>query len=262
MRLRSVIRTICATGAVGTVCLLIHAAASSALPAKEYRVQESTRCMDWQGCPRMLRNALNHARQFCQSEGGVLKGDKNSDFRCAQRGVYCVVTGRIECQGRFDPTKGATPQGDSGSPQAPRTKTCLDVGCKRYVSHAPGSEERGTHACPLGYGVAGVSGAGNNLVCQSLHATVRATRVESKNRRQGLLACPKGMVVRGVNEDRTTLLCAQVDAVVTGEVLQDDQDPFGLQVCVGDDGAYAAERFVTGVDVDRKQLLCAAVEPR
>jgi hypothetical protein len=234
--------------------------ASAAGPVRQYRIQETTRCMNWQGCPRMLRNAVDHANQFCRGEGGVLKGDQRRDYRCEQRGVYCVVTGRIECRGRFDPTR--VPGGADPPPTPPRTRTCLDTECTRFVSHAPGEQERGLHACPPGYLLAGVSGAGYNLVCQALPSPPLESRIERDTRREGLVACPSGSVARGVSEDRTTLLCERLGASVSHERVQDEGDYLGLQVCTDAQGDYDARRFVTGVDPDRKRLLCADVEAR
>lgn len=241
--------------------LAIAAGAAEALPAKEYRAQENTRCMEWRGCPRLLRNAVSHAERFCREEGGVLRGGNNRDFRCEQRGIYCVVTGRIECRGRLDPTRRP---GDAGGAagDAQRARTCLDEGCRRFVSHAPGEIERGTHACPAGHLVAGVSGAGNNLVCQAVPRPALETIVETANRRMGLLACPPGMVVRGVSEDRTRLLCVRASLAVGEERVQDESGFLGLQACTDEQGEYSAQRLLTGVDPERQKILCATVTPR
>jgi hypothetical protein len=248
---------------VALAMLALVASSAEALPAKDYRVQESIRCANGQGCPRMLRNARSHAEQFCQAEGGVLKGANRRDFRCEQRGIYCVVSGRIECRGRFDPTHAPTQPGvDPSSPPVDRTRTCLDAECSRFISHPPGLEERGTHVCPYGYLVVGVSGLGNSLVCQELSKPVRKTTVEREVRRQDLLACPPGMVVRGVNEDRDTLLCAELDAEVGPETVQDESDHKGLQVCDEIDPDGPSIRFVTGLDPARTRLMCAPLTPR
>jgi len=244
------------------VVALLGAARGEAGPAKEYRVQEPVLCASGQGCPRMLRNAVDHAGQYCQAEGGVLDGGSKRDFRCEQRGIYCVVTGRIECRGRFDPRQ---PPGQSRAedrtPPA-RTRTCLDAACDRFVSHAPGPQEQGTHACPAGFWAAGVSGTGNNLVCQAGPRAVEAPRIDTATRREGLRACPPGMLLRGVDADRTRLLCAPPAARVGGERVQDESGNLGLQVCTGPDGDYAASELLTGVDVAREKILCARAEAR
>ena len=247
--------------AVATAALVLVAARAGALPAKEYRVQESTRCSYGQGCPRMLRNAVSHAEQFCQAEGGVLLGGNRRDFRCEQRGIYCVVTGRIECRGRLDPTHVPAPAGVDLPEPSQQARTCFDSGCNRFVSHAPGDQEQGTHACPFGYLVVGVSAIGNDLVCQEFPKPVRETRVEREERRSGLLACPRGMAVRGVDEARDALLCAKLDADFGDESVQDERDNRGLQVCDEPEPDEGPARFVTGLDAERTRLMCAPVVP-
>jgi len=243
------------------LCLTAPIPTAEALPAKEYRVQETTPCMSWQGCPRMLRNAVSYAEQFCQAEGGVLKGTQKGDFHCEQRGIYCVVTGRIECNGRFDPTRLPGAPGEARSIVRPE-KTCLDPDCRRFVSHAPGEQTLGTHACPVGHLLAGVSGTGNNLVCQALAAAEQEMRIQREVRRDGLLVCPSGMLARGVDEDRSMLLCVRVPARVSDDRAQDESDNLGLQVCTDEEGEYAPDRFVRGVDPARARLVCSTVTPR
>lgn len=243
-------------------CLILLAAQAQAMPIKDYRKQESTRCSNGQGCPRMLRNAVSNAEQFCREEGGVLKGGTKREFRCEQRGIYCVVSGRIECRGRFDPTHVPSPPGMDLSERRTRTRTCLDADCNRFISHAPGEQDRGTHACPYGYLAVGVSGMGNDLICQEFPKPVRESHVERDVKRRGLLACPAGMVMRGVNEDRDTLLCARLDADVGKEHVQDESDHKGLQVCPGADPDDGPPQFVTGLDAARTQLMCAPLTAR
>ncbi len=237
-------------------------ATATAMPVKEYRVQESTRCAYAQGCPRMLRNAVSHAEQFCNEEGGPLTGGVKRDFKCEQQTIYCSVYGRIECRGRMDPNKPPAPPGMTLQSQPAKTRTCFDTDCNRFVSHAPGDQQSGTHACPFGYLVVGVSGEGNNLVCQEFPKPVRESRVETTARRQGLLACPAGMLVRGVSEDRLTLLCARLDASVGTESIQDETGNLGLQVCDELEGANVPRFFMTGIDVAREKILCAPVTVR
>jgi len=248
---------------VGFALLVVTAAAPvDAMPIKDYRVQESTRCAYAQGCPRMLRNAVSHAEQFCREEGGPRVGGSKRDFKCEQQAIYCTVYGRIECRGRMDPTKVPSPPGMDLEIVRSKTRTCLDADCNRFVSHAPGEQERGTHVCPFGYLVAGVSGRGNNLVCQAFPKPVRETRVEKTLKREGMLACPKGMVARGVSEDRETLLCARLDVVIGKESNQDETENLGLQVCNEIEGVAAPRWFVTGIDIEREKVLCAPVTPR
>lgn len=235
---------------------------AASLPSKDYRVQESTRCVYAQGCPRMLRNAVSHAEQFCREDGGPLVGGSKRDFKCEQQTIYCSVYGRIECRGRMDPTSAPGPPGLVVQSTPTKTRTCLDRDCNRFVSHAPGEQESGTHACPFGYLVVGVSGEGNNLVCQEFPKPVRETRVEKTLMRQGLLACPSGMLVRGVSEDRLTLLCARLDAQVGSESTRDESENLGLQVCDETEGGDGPRLFVTGIDVGRAKILCAPVTPR
>ena len=75
--------------------------------------------------------------------------------RCEQRGIYCTVSGRIECVGRLDPSGGASsstaPRTSSGfdllpSGQPP-DRTCLDLQCSRYIDHGSGTVEQGVPAC-------------------------------------------------------------------------------------------------------------------
>jgi hypothetical protein len=251
-------------GVALSVALSVALAAGPAasLPTKDYRVQESTRCAYAQGCPRMLRNAVSHAEQFCREEGGPLTGGSMRDFKCEQQTIYCSVYGRIECRGRMDPTKAPGPPGFVVQSTPAKARTCLDRDCNRFVSHAPGEQESGTHACPFGFLVVGVSGEGNNLVCQEFPEPVRETRVEKVLRRHGLLACPTGMLVRGVSEDRLTLLCARLDVRVGSESTQDETENLGLQVCEEIEGGAGPRLFVTGVDVAREKILCAPVTPR
>ena len=239
---------------------------AQALPAVDYSRQESTRCSYAQGCPRMLRNATSHAEQVCREEGGILKGASKRDYSCEQRGIYCVVRGRIECRGRLNPAKvpGPPPLNWPEGQKVPSRsdRTCFDPECNRFVSHAPGIEDQGTHACPFGYLVAGLSGRGNNLICEAFVRPVRQSSLEQDVRRNGLLACPEGWVVRGVSADRKTLLCVRMEAEVLDETVQEEVQDRGLQVCKepSQDGDLA--RFVTGLSTDRTRLMCAELKPR
>ncbi|MAJ61035.1 MAG: hypothetical protein CBC48_14385 [bacterium TMED88] len=238
---------------------------AQALPALDYSRQESTRCSYAQGCPRMLRNATGHAEQFCREEGGILKGASKRDYSCEQRGIYCVVRGRIECRGRLNPAKVPGPEPlrwpEGQSVPARSDRTCLDRGCDRFVSHSPGIQDQGTHACPFGYLVAGVSGRGNDLICEAFAKPVRQSGIEQEVQRNRLLACPSGWVVRGVSSDRKTLLCARMDAKVLRESVEEEVQDRGLQICEEPSGEDQLARFVTGLNADRTRLMCAELKP-
>ena len=236
-----------------------------ALPARDYSRQESTRCSYAQGCPRMVRNAVAHAEQFCREDGGAMTGGSKRDFSCEQRGIYCVVRGRIECRGRLNPAKVPEHSGlqwPAGSPRKDRSRTCFDPDCNRFVSHGPGHQEEGTHACPFGYLVVGVASVGNDLICEEFSKPVRETVLQKGLERRGVLACPVGMAVRGVSENRDALLCARVEADFDGERVQDESKTQGLQSCADPGLETGAARFVTGLDGERVQLMCTSITPR
>jgi hypothetical protein len=243
-----------------TLLLLLAASiwlpgAAAAEPTLEYRVQEPIYCAYAAGCPRLRRNAVSHARTFCQEEGGLQKGERLRDFRCTQSGIYCVVTGRIECNGRIDPTQVPGVPGGGAAPREPPTTTCLDAECTRFVDHAPGHRELGVHACRSGFVMIGLSGEGNDLVCEALHSPRHETRIEGGTARQGLLACPPGQFLIGVSEDRSRLLCASLGRRPGRERVQDETGNLGLQVCEQDADQPV---FLTGIDAAREKLLCAA----
>jgi hypothetical protein len=239
--------------------------AVSAEPSQEYKVQESIRCSYGNGCPRMLRNAMSRATQFCQSEGGVRRGNRRSDFRCEQRGIYCTVSGRIECVGRLDPSGGASsstaPRTSSGfdllpSGQPP-DRTCLDLQCSRYIDHGSGTVEQGVPACDPGFAMVGLSGRGSDFMCARLDTPVLETVLDTETQRAGKHACPPGMFARGIDDRRTTLLCSRCGATPGSEIVVSAPDDQGIQVCNED-----PERtlYVTGVDGAREGLLCAPAE--
>jgi hypothetical protein len=256
------LRAACVFGVLGLLAASTLSAPAQALPTKEYRVQEPTRCSHGRGCGRMLRNAVNQARTFCQAEGGVLRGERTRDFRCEQRAIYCVVSGRIECHGRLDPrdsiektlglpipteTKRAQPDG----------RTCLDANCARYIDHAPGRREEGLHACPNGHAMIGMSGRGYDIVCQVMERPILESRPDRDTLRTGMHACPVGWLMRGMSDDLSVLLCSRLREKLGAEIAQDETDNYGMQVCGERDGA---QTWLTGIDGARSGLLCARAE--
>jgi len=231
--------------------------ATRAEPSMAYRVQEPTYCVRIDGCPRLRRNAVNRARNFCQAEGGVKKGERNRDFNCQQSGIYCVVTGRIECKGRLDPTAVPGVPGSGSARPTRREVTCLNPDCSRFVDHAPGHREEGVHACRAGFVMIGISGLGLDLVCQALESPRLETRIDASTTRQGLLACPAGQFLVGVSEERSHLLCAQLEQRAKREHLQDESGNLGLQVCELDDEQPV---FMTGLGGARDKILCATLK--
>lgn len=240
---------------LGLCLVLVHAlvpASLDAMPRKDYREMQTTRCVYTTGCPRMLRAAISHARDFCRNEGGVRRGDVKRDFRCQQQGIYCVVTGVIECNGRIDPT---LPPGGERPLAEWRTTTCLDATCDRYIDHAPGYAEQGVHACRPGFAMVGLSADGGDLVCQGVPSAHAETRVDVDGWRDDLRACPRGQYMIGASGDRSRLLCAAPEGGLGGEVVQTEPYAQGLQVCQDLDGRPA---YLVGIDPARKRLLCAS----
>lgn len=233
-------------------------------PSKDYVAQTSTRCVMVSGCRHQQKVAVGHARQFCQAEGGVKKGDRTSDYRCEQRGIVCVITGRIECQGRVDPTRppgqdllvpppGGAVQSGEGKPPV-----CLDAECNSFVDYAPGHREQGVHACRAGYAMTGVGGATGDIVCRRQSARFVESVIDLATVRHGLHTCPSGQVMIGLSDDRSRLLCARFAAKVGGEIVQKERLELGLQVCEERDGV---PYFLTGIDGARRAISCAPVRP-
>jgi len=238
------------------LALAAPARTARAEPAKTYRVQETTRCAYAQGCARMLGNAVSHARSFCQAEGGVKKGGSKRDFACEQRGIYCVVSGRIECNGRLDPTRAPAPSGFETSRPIESPPTCLDAGCNKYVDHAPGRREDGLHACPPTHAMAGIAARGGDIVCQALPGEVLESARERGTERRHMRACPQGWLLRGISDDRSELLCSKPAQQVGSEGVQREAGDRGLQICADERGQ---PRYLAGVDGGRQALLCAPV---
>ncbi len=234
--------------------VLLVAGAAYAGPSKQYSVQQTTRCAYVSGCPRLRANAASHARGWCTEEGGVKRGGRRRDFRCEQRGIYCVVSGRIECNGKLD-ARSVPGRPDASTSPAPRpSKTCLDLDCSRYVDHAPGRREQGAHACPPGHALVGVAGRGGDIVCRRLGTAPLESRLDEGTQRSEMHACPVGMLARGVSDGHGVLLCTRVDADLGREVSQDETGNLGLQVC---DERHGEAYYVTGIDGARSALLCA-----
>jgi hypothetical protein len=247
---------------LSALVLLISLVSWSSMAAAEglstdYRKQETTRCSYAQGCPRMVRNAVSYAKEFCQGEGGVRSGASNRDFKCEQRGIYCTVLGRITCMGRFDPNMaGRAPSQGRLSTIATGT-TCLDADCSRFIDHAPGNREQGVHACPKEYGMIGLSRPRADIVCHALEHEEREALIDTTTVRDDMRSCPLGTYLRGLSDNRDLLLCARSDAVVGPEVVQREPLTHGLQVCDEVDGE---PRFMTGLDIELAGLRCAPVE--
>jgi hypothetical protein len=244
--------------------LLLGLPAGAAGPSKDYVAQTSTRCVMVNGCRHQRNVAVGHARQFCQAEGGVKKGDRTSDYRCEQRGIVCVITGRIECHGRVDPTgapgenlqvpsPGGTLQ--SGARKPP---VCLDAECESFIDYAPGHREQGVHACRGGYAMTGVGGATGDIVCRRQPARFVESMIDLSTVRHGLHTCPSGQVMIGLSDDRSRLLCARFAAKVGGEIVQKERLELGLQVCEERNGV---PYFLTGIDGARRAISCAPVRP-
>jgi len=244
--------------------LALASPAGAAGPSKDYVVQTTTGCVMVNGCRHQRQVAVGHARQFCQAEGGVKKGDRTSEYRCEQRGMVCVITGRIECHGRVDPTSApgkdlaAPPPGgtvQSGERKAP---VCLDAACESFVDYAPGHREQGVHACRAGYAMKGVGGATGDIVCRRQSARFVESMIDLATERHGLHTCPPGQVMIGLSDDRSRLLCARFAAKVGGEIVQKERLELGLQVCDERDGV---PYFLTGIDGARRAISCAPVRP-
>jgi hypothetical protein len=223
----------------------------------EYRRQESTRCTYGQGCPRMMRNAVNYATEFCRAEGGVRTGGTKSDFKCEQRGIYCQILGRITCVGRFDPNTAGLPPGRSHLSTVSTGRTCLNAACSKFVDHSPGNREQGVHACPTGHGMVGLSRPRSDVVCHALEDEETDSVLDTTTLRADMRACPPGMYLRGVSDHRTQLLCSSGPATVGAEVVQREPLTHGIQVCEEVD---ETPRFMTGLDVESAGLLCAPVK--
>lgn len=229
------------------------AGTAQAGPTKAYRSSEPVLCQYAAGCPRMRKNATMHAKRWCQAEGGVERGASTGDYTCRQSGIQCVITGQIACKGRMDPTKGPGGQlGASGSPA--RQKTCLEEDCTRYIDHALGHQEMGTHACMKGFAMVGLSGMGDNIVCETLQSPALETVVDEGTLRLDMHACPADWYMRGVSEDRALLLCSRIGRPMEAERVQDESEQLGMQVCAPRDEKPA---YLTGIDGARQGLLCA-----
>jgi hypothetical protein len=209
-------------------------------PRKSYQVQDPVYCHTGAGCPRLLSIAVRHARAWCTSEGGVKVGGQKSDYRCEQRGMQCVVSGEIECQGRVDPR--AAP----GRPGVEKPAfTCLDPGCRTRLDPGPGRQEQGVHACA-------------DLVCARLGFSALESQLHSGSRRGGLLACPAGLYLRGASWDRSVLLCSRAERKPGRESLVEAEPLGGLLLC----DALDAEtpRVVTAIAADGASILCAPID--
>jgi hypothetical protein len=226
---------------------------ASAGPTKAYRSSEPVPCHYARGCRQMRKNATMHAKRWCQAEGGVERGASPTDYTCRQSDIQCIITGKIECKGRLDPTKGpGGQQGGSGSPS--KQKTCLNEDCNRYIDHARGHQEQGTHACMKGFAMVGLSGMGDEIVCETLQSPVLETLVDEDTMRVKMHACPTGWYMRGVSDDRALLLCSRIGRSMAAERVQDEAEQLGMQVCDPRDEKPA---FLTGIDGARQGILCA-----
>jgi len=241
--------------------ILVAAGPATAEPSKEYRDSTTTRCvMARGGCRELKSIAVGRARSFCTAEGGVKVGAQQSDFRCEQRGINCVITGRIECNGRIDPRKPPMPSGftsrtgESTTGRATRGPTCLDAECTSFVDYAPGHREQGMHACRDGYAMTGVGGATGDIVCRKLKARAIETRPDRSTVRFGMRTCPSGMLVRGLADDRSALLCTRYQADLGAEFVQKEELNHGLQVC---EEMQGEPHYLTGIDGAREGIVCA-----
>jgi hypothetical protein len=249
--------------AVWTAALAI-APTAAAGPSKDHTTQRPIRCEINRGCNQMRNTAVGYARSFCQAEGGVLRGELRSDYSCEQRGINCVLRGRIECRGRIDPRQvpgQGGPPPEPGAPPLPgasRPSVCLDADCDSYVDYAPGHREQGVHACRAGFAMTGVGGATGDIVCGRQVARFMESTIDLDTARNGLHACPPEQLMIGLSDDRSRLLCARFSAKVSGEIVQRERLELGLQVCKERDGRRS---FLTGIDGAREAISCALVVP-
>lgn len=121
-----------------------------------------------------------------------------------------------------------------------------------------GNQCNGMHCCPTGKSMAGIHVGRNTMICRDMiDPANEVCFVDTGTQRAGMHACPTGSYMRGVHVDQNRLTCCYDQTIglqpYSSESVDFSTQAQGMHTCPAD-----PFNLMTGIEVGRNQLLCAA----